>query len=274
MTIDKKSLLNWVGGKRLLRKTIAKLIPSDIKSYIEPFGGAGWVLFYKDKWADLEIYNDLDGRLVNLFRIVKYHPNALKEELQYLLGSREIFLQFLNGTFITDIQRAVQFLFLTTRSFGGRGRTFGTVKKSSGGASKSQHNVLEKIDAIHKRLDKVMIENRDFEKLIRQYDHKDAFFYCDPPYTSGCGYEVISTSSFDHERLKDVLAGIEGRLLLSYDDSPKVRELYKDYEMIEVERLNGINNCKGLSRENKIYKELLIANYPIKEKYKCLNQLK
>lgn len=96
MTVDKKSLLNWVGGKRLLRKTIAPLIPKDITSYIEPFGGAGWVLFYKDRWADLEIYNDLDGRLVNLFRIVKYHPNALKEELQYLLGSREMFLQFLN----------------------------------------------------------------------------------------------------------------------------------------------------------------------------------
>ena len=53
MTIDRKCLINWVGGKRLLRKTIAKLIPEDIKSYIEPFGGGGWVLFYKDKWADL-----------------------------------------------------------------------------------------------------------------------------------------------------------------------------------------------------------------------------
>ena len=83
MTVDRKCLINWVGGKRLLRKTIAPLIPKDIKSYIEPFGGGGWVLFYKDRWADLEIYNDLDGRLVNLFRIVKYHPNALKEELKY-----------------------------------------------------------------------------------------------------------------------------------------------------------------------------------------------
>ena len=100
MTVDKKSLLNWVGGKRLLRKRIAPLVPTDIQSYIEPFGGAGWVLFYKDRWADLEIYNDLDGRLVNLFRIVKYHPTALKEELQYLLGSREMFFQFLNEPFL------------------------------------------------------------------------------------------------------------------------------------------------------------------------------
>ena len=267
MTIDRKCLINWVGGKRLLRKTIAKLIPEDIKSYIEPFGGGGWVLFYKDKWADLEVYNDLDGRLVNLFRIVKYHPNAFIEEWRHVLGSREMFLQFLNGTFITDIQKAVQFYFLITRSFGGRGDTFGTVKKTSGGACKSLHNVPKKIEAIHERLDTVMIEGRDFEKLINQYDHEGAFFYCDPPYSRGCGYEVTSTKDFDHERLREVLGAVKGRFLLSYDDSPKIRELYKGFDMIAVERLNGINNREGVENRNKMFKELLIANYPIKELY-------
>lgn len=264
MTIDTKHLINWVGGKRLLRKTIAPLIPNDIMSYIEPFGGGGWILFYNEKWADLEIYNDLDGRLVNLFRIVKYHPNALKEELKYLLGSRQMFTDFLKSEPITDIQKAVKFLFLITRSFGGRGESFGTVKKSSGGASKSQGNILTKIDAIHKRLDKVLIENRDFEKLITQYDFEDAFFYCDPPYTAGCGYDVTSTSNFDHERLANILKNIKGKFLLSYDDSEKVRELYSGFEMIEVERLNGINNKNSKDRANKMYKELIIANYPIK----------
>ena len=232
---------------------------------IEPFGGGGWILFYKQRWADLEIYNDLDGRLVNLFRIVKYHPNAFKEEYKYLLGSREMFLQYLSAKPFTDIQRAVQFYFLITRSFGGRGETFGTVKKSCGGASKSQRNVLDKIDAIHQRLDKVMIENRDFEKLINQYDFEGAFFYCDPPYSKGCGYEVTSTEDFNHERLREILGNIKGRFLLSYDDSPKIRELYKGYEMVEIERQNGINNRQGTDRLNKTFKELLIANYPIKD---------
>ena len=267
MTIDKKCLINWVGGKRLLRKTIEKLIPKDIGSYIEPFGGGGWVLFYKDKWADLEVYNDLDGRLVNLFRIVKYHPNAFIEEWSNLLGSREMFLQFLNGTPITDIQKAVQFYYLITRSFGGRGDTFGTVKKTSGGACKSLHNVPLKIEAIHERLDTVMIENRDFEKLISQYDYEDAFFYCDPPYSKGCGYEVTSTKDFDSERLREVLGNIKGKFLLSYDDSPKIRELYKGFDMVAVERLNGINNREGVENRNKMFKELLIANYPISELY-------
>ena len=113
-----------------------------------------------------------------------------------------------------------------------------------------------------------MIENRDFEKLIKQYDCEEAFFYCDPPYSKGCGYAVTSTEDFEHERLRDVLKGIKGRFLLSYDDSPKIRELYKDFEMIEAERQNGINNRQGTDRTNKIYKELLIANYPITENFK------
>lgn len=144
-----------------------------------------------------------------------FHPNAFKEEFNYLLGSREIFFQFMNSTPITDIQKAVQFYYLITRSFGGKGNTFGTVKCSSGGACKSLKNVPEKIDAIHKRLDKVMIENRDFEKLIKQYDFENAFFYCDPPYSKGCGYEVTSTEDFDHERLREILGNIKGRFLLS-----------------------------------------------------------
>ena len=64
-------LINWIGGKRQLREAVSKLIPENITSYIEPFGGGGWVLFYYQKWAELEVYNDLDGRLVNLFRVVK-----------------------------------------------------------------------------------------------------------------------------------------------------------------------------------------------------------
>lgn len=121
--------------------------------------------------------------------------------------------------------------------------------------------------AIHKRLDKVMIENRDFKKIVTQYDFENAFFYCDPPYSTGCGYEVTSTEDFDHEGLCETLKNIKGRFLLSYDDSQKIRELYKGFEMVEVERQNGINNRQGNNRANKVFKELLIANYPIKDKF-------
>ena len=84
-------------------------------------------------------------------------------------------------------------------------------------------------------------------------------------HSRGCGYEVTSTEDFDHERLREILGNIKGRFLLSYDDSPKIRELYKGFEMIAIERQNGINNRQGDNRLNKVFKELLIANYPIRE---------
>lgn len=257
--IDKSYLINWIGGKRLLRSRIKDLIPNDIETYIEPFGGGGWVLFYKDKWANVEVYNDLNHRLVNLFRIVKYHPDELIKELRYMLTSRQIFVETLNNHMFTDIQKAARFMYLISRSFGGSGKHFGTARKATG-SIKSQQNILSRIIAISQRLDKVSIENLDFEELITRYDYKGAFFYIDPPYTTGAGYEVTSTKDFEHERLRDCLKNIKGRFLLSYDDSPKVRKLYKNYEMIEVQRQKGINNRNP---KGNIYKELLIANYRI-----------
>lgn len=259
-----KSFFGWIGGKKLLRKTIAPLIPNDIKTYIEPFGGAAWVMFYKDKWANLEVYNDLDGRLVNLFRIVKYHPQAFKDEIKYLLGSREMFSQFMNGTFITDIQKAAQFYFIVNRSFGSKCRAIGLTKKSVGGICKSQKNYFDRIDEIHKRLDTVVIEHLDFEELIKYYDFEGAFFYCDPPYSKGYRYPIQS-GKFDDKRLFDVLKNIKGRFLISYNDSPDIRELYKNFEIVEIKRLNGLNNKTVGGRVNNTYNEILIANYPIKD---------
>jgi DNA adenine methylase len=69
--------LDGWAAQKALRKTITKYISTDIDFYIEVFGGAGWVMFYKERWARNEVYNDLDNRLVNLFRQIKWHPEAL-----------------------------------------------------------------------------------------------------------------------------------------------------------------------------------------------------
>ena len=250
-------LINWVGGKRQLRETVSLLIPSNISSYIEPFGGGGWVLLYYHRWADLEVYNDLDNRLVNLFRVVKYHPCELAREMCYLFHSREQFLSLIQNPGETDIQKAARFMFVLSRSFGGRGKHFGV---SYEGSIKSAGGLIERVDKISKRLDKVIIENLSAMDLNPQYDTENAFFYCDPPYSSGAGYEVVSAAKFEHERLRDTLKNIKGRFLLSYDDAPKIRELYKDFNIIETERINGINR-KDI--KNNIYKELLICNYDV-----------
>ena len=87
------SPIGWIGGKRALRQEIIALFPQDgVGRYIEVFFGAGWVFFGREKRpGQLEVINDRDGQLVNLFRCIKYHRAALQEELEWLVSAREIF---------------------------------------------------------------------------------------------------------------------------------------------------------------------------------------
>lgn len=246
-----KHLIAWIGGKRLLRSKIAELIPNGIKGYIEPFGGGAWVLFYKEKWAELEIYNDLDSRLYNLFNVVKYHPCELARQMCFMLSSRKQFEEQLQIEGVTDIQKAARFLYLINYSFGAKGTSFGARVKSAGG-------IIERVNAISKRLDKVIIENKDAFELIKESDNGHNFFYLDPPYSTGAGYKVVSTKNFEHEKLAKLLKGLKSKFLLSYDDSSKIRKLYGSFDIIEVSRQKGIN---GYCPKGKEYKELLIKNY-------------
>lgn len=256
---EKAYLINWIGGKRLLRKTINPLIPENIGSYVEPFGGGGWVLFGSRKWADLEVYNDLDFRLTNLFRVVKYHPGALVKEFRWMIASRKLFYEELSSVYYTDIQQAARFLYIISRSFGGKGKHFG-VGLTAEGSCKSQKGIIERIEIIADRLDRVTIESLSAFDLIPKYDYDQAFFYCDPPYSCGAGYETTSCKGFKHEELSELLKQVKGRFLLSYDDVPMIRELYKDFNIIPVERVKGINNKNIVDN---VYKEVLICNYDI-----------
>lgn len=106
------SFISWVGGKKALRRTILEQFPAEYGRYIEVFGGAGWILFAEGRKVKLEVYNDAEGSLVNLFRCVKYHPEALQKELEWILNSREQFFDAReDARGLTDIQRAARFLF-------------------------------------------------------------------------------------------------------------------------------------------------------------------
>jgi len=117
------SFISWIGGKKLLRNEIVSRFPEKFDRYVEVFGGAGWVLFHKDKHAEQEVFNDYNGDLVNLYRCVKYHEPELKRELSYMLNSRELFDDFkaqydVRG--LTDIQKAAKYFMLIKTSYGSK----------------------------------------------------------------------------------------------------------------------------------------------------------
>lgn len=245
------SLICWVGGKKLLRNQIIEEFPEKFDKYVEVFGGAGWVLFAKDRHTKEEIYNDIDGSLVNLFRCVKYHPDALQKELDYCLYSREIFHSLkeieLN---LTDIQRAARFFLLVKLSFGAKCEAFN--KRAIDLKTK-----IENMKEISERLRRVTIENLGYEKLIASYDSVATLFYLDPPYFCSRKSYTYDFEKEDHDRLKYVLEKIKGKFVLSYNDCEEIRELYKDYPIIVIERQSNLTT--GTSKA--LYKELIIKNF-------------
>lgn len=244
-----KSFIAWVGGKMLLSKKIIEQFPVEKETgrYIEVFGGGGSVLFAKEPHK-LEIYNDANKELVNLFRCMKYHRQELEKEVLGYINSREIFYEVKerleNGVGFTDIQRAAMFFIKTKISYGADGRTFGCNKKNIS---------ADRFSEISERLKNVVIENKDFENLIKVYDRPNALFYCDPPYHTTENYYDVQFTQNDHLRLKNALDNIKGKFILSYNDDEFIRELYKHYTIIEVERQNNLGNGS--------YKELIIKNF-------------
>lgn len=144
----------------------------------------------------------------------------------------------------TDIQRAAMFYVLIKISFGADIRSFGCNKNRLG------TDIFENIE---KRLDGVVIENKDFENLIKVYDRDKALFYCDPPYHKTERHYTVKFGGEDHKRLCKALHNIKGRFVLSYNDDDFIRELYKDCNITAVERNNSLSQGR--------FKEVIIKNF-------------
>lgn len=264
------SFMAWVGGKKALRDKILARFPRNYKRYIEVFGGAGWVLFHKPPGNDFEVFNDFNGNLVNLYRCVREQPEALRDELRYMLNSRLDF-EYMKGmlhsqTVLPDVRRAAYYYALIRYSYAAVTSTFGSQPHA-------MWNNFPLIESAAGRLQKVVIENKDCVKLIRQYDRPESFFYCDPPYYNADQYyEAVSTDGFDHAGLADALLGIKGKFLLSYNDCPEIRAVY-DRPGIVVEGISRLSNIAQRYENGKQYPELLISNYDTTELARSCVQL-
>lgn len=260
------SFMSWVGGKKAMRELIVTLFPLQFERYIEVFGGGGWVLFHKKPSTHMEVYNDFNELLVNLYRQVRENPEKLKAELELCLNARADFVSAqscLSGQNEgDDIKRAAQFYQLIRYSYASRLSSFG-------GQPHDIRGNFPLIESAHRRLSKVVIENKDFENLINVYDRKDSFFYLDPPYFSTENYyKNVGEGGFqekDHIRLHDALMQIEGKFLLSYNDCPFIRELY-DHPNIVTMSHQRLNNLKQRYDANSQFEELILANYDIHER--------
>lgn len=260
-----------MGNKTSILNIIYALFPMKYGRYIEPFGGSGAVLLGKRVPDKFEVYNDYNHNLVNLFRCMRDRPLEFIRELGFLnLNSRDdfntmkrffdkeqfgneylakqleltdIILPKLQASEIRelyraskedyDLRRAVMFLKLIRYSYSSGGKSFACQPFNIA-------TLFTLIENLGSRLANTVIENQDFEVLIKHYDRPDSFFYCDPPYyTSEYVYDCGFTWE-DHLRLKKALSECKGKWLISYNDCPEIREIYHEYCLFGFTRIHSM----------------------------------
>jgi len=255
-----RSFLSYMGGKSLLVKKIVPRIPEH-DCYVEVFCGAAWLLFKKnEEQSHVEVINDINLDLVTLYRVIKHHLEEFIRYFKWVLVSRDEFERFLaeNPESLTDIQRAARFYYLLKAGYAAR------INNPSFSICTSERprlnfvRIEEELSAVHLRLARVYIDKLSYERLIPKFDKPDTFFYLDPPYY-GCedyyGAGIFSRNDFT--KLRDILAGVRGKFILSINDVPEIRKLFKDYYIETVET----NYISSGADKRKHVSELLIMNY-------------
>ncbi|MBV7273102.1 DNA adenine methylase [Clostridiaceae bacterium UIB06] len=190
--------------------------------------------------------------------MIKYHAEEIKRVMTYEICSRDVFSKYINvnTSSLTEIQRALRFIYLLSQSFASKGNNYGY-----GTSTRPSPQIFDTEDLLNlkERLRNTYIENLSFEEIIRRYDREYTFFFCDLPYFETAGYKNKFNEE-EHVKLKNLLQCIKGKFLLTINDHEKVREWYKDFNIVENEV--GYSVCKE-EKGRRRFKELIITNYII-----------
>lgn len=283
-----RPFIPWIGSKEKLIPYIWQVFPSNPKLYLEPFGGGGALLLgIQPKISRMDIYNDFNCDLVNLFLCARECTIQLVQELKFLpLHSRAEFdllkefmkhkellqqrivdernavmecftgeereelLQILRErSCLFDVQRAAAYYKVCRGSFSGTTSSFGV-------RPNNLTNFLYLFDDASKRLQDVVIENKDCLDIIRERDGPDSLIYCDPPYFDAESLYAIDFPKEKHEELHHILSQCAGYIVVSYNDCPFIRSLYGDFFILAFRRNNPLSQKPGAT-----YGELIITNY-------------
>lgn len=235
-----------MGGKFYMRKHLLKLLPPH-HTYVEVFGGGAQLLFAKPP-SPVEVYNDIDGELVNFFRVLR-DPKKFKRFYRLVCLTpysraeyyhcRQTWQQCKD-----EVERAYRWFVVNWMGFGTKGAketwrysVIGSKRNMSASVS-AWLSCIERLPDCHARLARVQIDNRDFRDILRIYDTPETLFYCDPPYVSDtyvASREYAYTMTLDdHRDLVDLLLRIKGMALLSGYRHP----IYEPLEQAGWQRLD------------------------------------
>jgi len=222
-----KTPVTYYGGKQYMLKHIRPLIPAH-NLYCEPFAGGAAVFFDKEP-APINVINDLNGELINFYRVAKEQPEELGREIAPVLHSRAQFDHacyiYRTPLFFTPVQRAAALWLLSKVSFAGDlGHSFGFEKTKSRHPRKLVNAKLAFCDGLVRLLEKATIECDDAFRIIERYDTPDSFFFLEPPYVgTGMGHYAGMFSGQDLSRLLELCNTLQGKFMLTAYPNETVR---------------------------------------------------
>lgn len=249
--------VKWHSGKYYLAGRIAALFAPH-HTYVEPFGGAASVLLNKEP-APVEVYNDLDGRITRLFRVLRDRGEEFRSLLALTPYSEAEFRQA-ERPCDDELEGARRDFIRWRQSHGGRGGSFSLTRhRSRRGMADVVSGYLSSIDeglpAVIERLRTVQVLCRPALDVIRAWDGPDTLFYCDPPYlpeTRAGGSRdvyVVEMTAEDHRGLAAVLRQCRGKVVLSGYPSALYDELYEGWRTVSIDIANHAAGGKAKGRE-------------------------
>jgi DNA adenine methylase len=265
----KKIAFGWYGGKYSHLDWLLPLLPQ-LPHYCEPFAGSAAVLLNRNP-ASVETYNDLDGEVVNFFRVLRNDREELIRLIALTPFSREEYFTAIYGSSedLPDTERARRFYvrarqtrtgLAQTASLGRWANCKNTSRAGMSGAVSRWLGGVDALESIAARLLRVQIENRPASHILTLYDDRNTLFYCDPPYlhatrgdSNAYAYEMDETQYREFARLVN---GVKGFVAVSGYDHPFMDELFH--------RKNWIKSCEGekhIHSTKDMRQEMLWTNY-------------
>ncbi|QHZ50685.1 DNA adenine methylase [Paenibacillus larvae] len=234
-------ILHYPGSKWSLAHWIIDHMPAHT-TYLEPFFGSGAVFFNKEP-SKLETINDINGDVINLFQVIRDHPNDLARMIYWTPYARDEYLKS-HAAAEPEIERARRFLVRCWQSIRvNTGSVSGWKCRGTADDSyriKQWNDLPEKINQVTERLKEVQIENRPALQVIKRYKRKDVLIYVDPPYLlgtrNGTIYENEMTDE-NHSELLDALNDHPGPVLLSGYDNPLYSNLLDGWQREERQQV-------------------------------------
>jgi DNA adenine methylase len=259
----KRIVFGWYGGKFSHLDWLLPMLPN-CHHYCEPFAGSGAVLINRSP-APVETYNDIDGEVVNFFRVLRDNHEELVRAISLTPFSREEYYLAIYDSQdgISDVERARKFYIRARQTRTGLAQTASlgrwanckdTSRAGMSGVVSRWLGGVSTLDEIAQRLLRVQIENRPASDIIQLYDSEKTLFYCDPPYlhatrgdANAYGFEM---NEEQHREFAKSVNNCHGMVAVSGYDHPLMDELFKPSRWYKIQGPDKtIHSTKGKRAE-------------------------